>query len=71
MNFVRTGDPINIHSVSNKEQDLNDDTFLFTLFLDKVKKTLQYEHVQRFLSDPKEQFDLVVAEWAYNEVYSG
>lgn len=33
--------------------------------------TLENENVQRLLNDPKQSFDVVIAQWVLNELYSG
>lgn len=55
----------------NEGVQLNDDNFMFFSVLKVAEKTFENENVQRLLNDPKAEFDVMVAEWMFNEVYCG
>lgn len=38
---------------------------------DFANTTIFHEDVQHLLQDPEEEFDAVIAEWMFNELYSG
>nr|ANI22000.1 UDP-glycosyltransferase 40D3 [Spodoptera exigua] len=44
---------------------------LVYMMTEMLKKTVETESVQKLLSDPKEEFDLVVAEWMFSDVPAG
>lgn len=54
-----------------KEVDLSDLNAMFQLMYTVSNFTLMNENVQKLLHDPKEEFDVVISEWMYNEIYSG
>lgn len=33
--------------------------------------TLENSDVQKIMNDPKEEFDLIIGEWMYYDLYSG
>lgn len=65
------GDFFNLDKLMRKEIDLKDTHELFKVMYTLSKVTLMNKNVQKLLHDPKEEFDVVIAEWMYNELYSG
>ncbi|XP_026332313.1 UDP-glucuronosyltransferase 2B1-like [Hyposmocoma kahamanoa] len=65
------GDYFDIEKLLRKEVDLKDIHTLFKLMYTVSKSTLINKNIQKLLNDPKEEFDVVIAEWMFNEIYSG
>ncbi|XP_072933214.1 UDP-glucosyltransferase 2-like [Epargyreus clarus] len=64
-------DLMNIKAVMNKEVSLSNITNFITILNELSSMTLQNPGVQKLLNDPNEKFDVIIAEWMYNDVYSG
>ncbi|KAJ8709288.1 hypothetical protein PYW07_009114 [Mythimna separata] len=45
--------------------------FMTFFMIELVKNTVENEGVQKLLNDPKEQFDAVVVEWLYGDIFAG
>lgn len=43
----------------------------FQLSINITKNTLLNKEVLKLLNDPSEEFDLVIAEWMFNDIYCG
>lgn len=54
-----------------KELNIQDHMFMMEIMHDFWKKTLNTKVMQNFLSDPRERFDVVIAEWLYTEIGAG
>ncbi|XP_050682428.1 UDP-glucosyltransferase 2-like isoform X2 [Leptidea sinapis] len=66
-----TGGKLSIqYHIENKDQNA-DIKFFFNVFLENAKMTLSNEAVQDLLNDKSQHFDVIVAEWMFNEVYAG
>ncbi|CAH2054200.1 unnamed protein product, partial [Iphiclides podalirius] len=62
---------LNIKSIMNKESDMSANDFFFPI-MDKLSlATLRHEEVLKLMNDGKQHFDVIVAEWMYNELYAG
>ncbi|CAK1594077.1 unnamed protein product, partial [Parnassius mnemosyne] len=62
---------LNIKAIMEKDSDMNENDFFFPI-MDKVSLvTIKNKKVQKILTDDSQQFDVVVAEWMYNELYAG
>lgn len=66
-----TGDMFNIKTVMDGDGSPSDTTMFAFLFQMLATETLQNENVQNLLADKNQQFDMVIAEWMFNEMYSG
>lgn len=55
----------------NKEVDLKDMFSMYGIMLTVAERGVTHENVQKLILDPNEQFDLVIAEWLYQHLYSG
>ncbi|RVE44215.1 hypothetical protein evm_011114 [Chilo suppressalis] len=62
---------LNIESLLKGEVDLGDTSMAMAMSDDIANHTLWNPAVQRLMMDPKEQFDVVVAEWLFTELYCG
>ncbi|XP_026735538.1 UDP-glucuronosyltransferase 2B15-like [Trichoplusia ni] len=69
-NFVFTS-TLDFKKVMNKEVDLKDMFTMYHLMLKVAEKGVNHKNVQKLIMDPSEQFDLVIAEWLYQHLYSG
>ncbi|XP_072933222.1 UDP-glucosyltransferase 2-like [Epargyreus clarus] len=55
----------------NQEADLQKADIIVELITMFAYNTLRLDNVQKLLDDPKEEFDAVVVEWLYTEMFSG
>lgn len=44
---------------------------IFNMLMNLTRNTLKSENVSELLNNPTENFDLVLAQWTFNEVFSG
>lgn len=65
-----SGSSLNITALMLHEVEMDQDRH-FKLALNITKNTLKNDAVQRLLNDPLETFDIVVAEWMFNDIYCG
>ncbi|XP_068619918.1 UDP-glucosyltransferase 2-like [Battus philenor] len=63
-------DRVNVKRIMDKEFDVLSLSFVITTLREVSVLTLEHDNVQKLISDPKQQFDLVIAEWMFNELYS-
>ncbi|CAK1594071.1 unnamed protein product [Parnassius mnemosyne] len=68
-NFLN--DDVNIQKIMEKDIDDMNLYLLFTMMKEISIKTLENPNMQKILNDPKEKFDLIIAEWMFNELYAG
>nr|QGA73344.1 UDP-glucuronosyltransferase 40Q2 [Spodoptera frugiperda] len=54
-----------------KEVDFKDMFGIYEVMVTIANRSLTHENVQKFMMDPNEKFDLVVAEWLYHHLYAG
>ncbi|CAG5038702.1 unnamed protein product [Parnassius apollo] len=66
-----TDDMLDIHKIINKEVDMKDTATVLNLMYDIANATILHEDVQNLLHSTSEEFDAVIAEWMYSELYSG
>ncbi|XP_049885628.1 UDP-glucosyltransferase 2-like [Pectinophora gossypiella] len=64
-------DSVNIKALMHKEVQFADDDSIFLAVFNLAKSAVMHKDVQTLLNDPTQQFDVVVAEWMYNELYAG
>lgn len=57
--------------ILNNEISLNEGLKHFTLIVKMMNSTIHNDEVQKIMMDPNEQFDAVIAEWMYSELYAG
>ncbi|XP_014360114.2 UDP-glucosyltransferase 2-like [Papilio machaon] len=62
---------LDIQKLMRKEVDMKDIPTVFTMMFNIANATIQHENVQKLITDPTENFDAVIAEWMYSELYSG
>lgn len=65
-----TGEMLNIKALLNKEVNM-DIGLVIEVMLDIHNATYHNPNVQALLDDTSEQFDLVIAEWMFSELYAG
>lgn len=54
-----------------KEVDFKDMFGIYEVMVTIANRSLTHENVQKFMMDPNEKFDLVIAEWLYHHLYAG
>ncbi|CAH2227175.1 jg14579 [Pararge aegeria aegeria] len=64
-------DIFNVEKFMTKEIDLQDYFLFHGVMHGVLYKTYQLPVIQKFINDPKEQYDVVVIEWLYSELSSG
>ncbi|CAK1594085.1 unnamed protein product [Parnassius mnemosyne] len=64
------GQSLNVTALMSHQVELDQDR-LFQLSINLTKNTLDNEAVQKLLNDASEEFDVVVAEWMFNDIYCG
>ncbi|XP_063832465.1 UDP-glucosyltransferase 2-like [Ostrinia nubilalis] len=73
---IKVSDKID-HDVNYIKQILDNELEPFNpfkvveLFMEFSRRTMQNPQVQEMLNDPKQTFDVVVAEWMFSEIYAG
>ncbi|XP_013166242.1 PREDICTED: UDP-glucuronosyltransferase 2B10-like [Papilio xuthus] len=65
-----SGSSLNITALMLHEVEMDQDRH-FQLAINITKNTLKNKSVQKLLNDPSESFDVIVAEWMFNDVYCG
>ncbi|KPJ17977.1 Ecdysteroid UDP-glucosyltransferase [Papilio machaon] len=61
---------INIKKLMNRDIEM-DQEIVFNMMMNLTQNTLKNNNVSKLLNDPTENFDLVIAQWTFNEVFSG
>ncbi|RVE44213.1 hypothetical protein evm_011112 [Chilo suppressalis] len=61
----------NLTAILNKEQSYSDISKFFKMMTDMNIATILNKNVQTLINDPKQTFDVVVAEWMVNELFAG
>ncbi|XP_013139528.1 PREDICTED: UDP-glucuronosyltransferase 2B15-like, partial [Papilio polytes] len=61
---------LNVQALMKHEVEMDQD-LLFHMTVNVTKKTFENAAVQALLNDASERFDVVIAEWMFNEIYSG
>lgn len=69
--FHTVSDAFNVDVIMDKKVNLQDHIPFLPLMENLWKNTAQLDVVQKFMNDPDEKFDVVVAEWLYDEFVSG
>ncbi|KAL0868323.1 hypothetical protein ABMA27_007847 [Loxostege sticticalis] len=64
-------DVIQLEKIMTKEIDLTDLDFVKSMMNQIANATLSNPNVKRLMEDPRERFDVVIAEWLYTELYAG
>ncbi|XP_013166098.1 PREDICTED: UDP-glucuronosyltransferase 2B9-like [Papilio xuthus] len=64
-------DLLNIKAIMDHQSDMSDDNLFFPIMDNLSLVTMQMKEVQELLNDETQSFDVVIAEWMYNEVYAG
>ncbi|CAG5042802.1 unnamed protein product [Parnassius apollo] len=62
---------LNIKNIMDKDSDMNENDFFFPIMDSVSLATIKHEQVQKILMNESQHFDVVVAEWMYNELYAG
>lgn len=63
---------LNVQKVMNKESDLAGGfTTVYNMIATIPRVTLEYEHVQKLLTDPNQTFDAVITTYFGNGLYHG
>ncbi|KAJ0172131.1 hypothetical protein K1T71_012104 [Dendrolimus kikuchii] len=70
-NLMTSGIMFDIKSLMDSKTGLNNPADMMRLFILVHRTTMKNENVQRFINDPKEEFDLVLVEWMGSELYAG
>ncbi|CAH1636135.1 unnamed protein product [Spodoptera littoralis] len=64
-------DIMNIKTIMNTSKFLHSIAFKMYMAINMMRHTLQLEGVNKLVADPKEEFDLVIAEWMFTEIPAG
>lgn len=62
---------LSFEKVIKKEVNLRDTRAWVEVIDEIANQTLWHPNVQKLMLDTNEQFDLVIAEWLYTELYCG
>lgn len=62
---------MNLTGILDRPKQTDNMVPLLTMLINLSQDTVQNPNVQNLLSDEKETFDLVIAEWNFNEIYTG
>ncbi|XP_068619858.1 UDP-glucosyltransferase 2-like [Battus philenor] len=65
-----SAEALNVQLLLRGEMEMNQE-LLFHMVMNVTKKTFETAAVQELLREPSERFDVVIAEWMFNEIYSG
>nr|XP_034836239.1 UDP-glucuronosyltransferase 3A1-like [Maniola hyperantus] len=69
--YLPVDEVFDIEKLMSKELDVQDYFLFQDVMQGLVYQTYQLPVIQRFLNDPKERYDVVVAEWLYSELSAG
>ncbi|CAH0678011.1 unnamed protein product [Spodoptera exigua] len=64
-------DIMSIKTIMDSPMFLDSIGFMLYMMIDMLRHTVQIEGVNKLLSDPKEEFDLVIAEWMFSDIPAG
>ncbi|XP_022836581.1 UDP-glucuronosyltransferase 2B15-like [Spodoptera litura] len=64
-------DIMSIKSIMDSPMFLHSIGFMLYMMIDLNRHTIQLEEVNKLLTDPKEEFDLVIAEWMFTDIPAG
>ncbi|XP_052756594.1 UDP-glycosyltransferase UGT5-like [Galleria mellonella] len=62
---------LNVNALLNKEFSFDNPIKMFRYTIDLFEKTVQNPNVVKVFNDTNQKFDAVIAEWMYNDAYSG
>ncbi|XP_038207230.1 UDP-glucosyltransferase 2-like [Zerene cesonia] len=65
------GSIFDVQKFMSKELDLQETQLLFPIMQELMRATLQSDQMQKFMHDPKEQYDAVIVEWLFTELGAG
>ncbi|XP_028166369.1 UDP-glucuronosyltransferase 2B15-like [Ostrinia furnacalis] len=69
--FESMSSSLSFKTVLNKEADLKDTRAWVGVINNIANQTIWHQNVQKLMYDVNEEFDLVIAEWLYTELYCG
>ncbi|CAH1636136.1 unnamed protein product [Spodoptera littoralis] len=64
-------DIMSIKSIMDSPMFLHSIGFMLYMMIDLMRHTIQLEEVNKLLTDPKEEFDVVIAEWMFSDIPAG
>lgn len=64
-------DFFSLKSVLDEETSLHDMGMFYSSMRSMATMTLENSDVQKMMNDPNEEFDLIIGEWTYYDLYSG
>ncbi|XP_035452806.2 UDP-glucosyltransferase 2 [Spodoptera frugiperda] len=64
-------DIMSIKTIMDSRISLDSMGFMLYMMVEMMRHTIQTEGVNKLLNDPKEEFDLVIAEWMFTDVPAG
>ncbi|XP_059051970.1 UDP-glucosyltransferase 2-like [Achroia grisella] len=64
-------DLLNVKALLNEEVNIDNPLLMFQFTKDLFAKTVENPNVAKVLGDTNQKFDAVIAEWMYNDAYSG
>ncbi|KAI5645836.1 UDP-glucoronosyl and UDP-glucosyl transferase domain-containing protein [Phthorimaea operculella] len=64
-------DILNVSLYMAQAAEINDESSLFTEVFKVAAAVVKTENVQKILNDPTQQFDVIVNEWMFNDLYAG
>lgn len=62
---------MNITDIMENQKNDWAKNFLFFITLRIATKSVEHENFQKFLADHNQEFDLIIAEWMFSELYAG
>ena len=57
--------------IMDKTGDVVSPSIIIYFVAEVAKKTIGNNDVKKLLNDPNEQFDVVIVEWIFNEMFAG
>ncbi|XP_047511764.1 UDP-glucosyltransferase 2-like isoform X6 [Pieris napi] len=64
-------DMISLDMIMNKKVDLQNVQFIVNMFVEIGKQTIANKNFQNVLKDKNQEFDVIIAEWMFTEIYAG
>lgn len=71
MQFPVSASEYTIENIINEAAEIPSITKILELLVVTTNDTVTSKYVQKMLQDPKVNFDAVVIEWLYSEIYAG
>ncbi|CAH0731271.1 unnamed protein product, partial [Brenthis ino] len=71
MERYKSNEIVNLTGILDRPKKVDNLIPLFTQLIELTQETVENPNVQSLLTDNSQNFDIIIAEWPFNEVYAG